>query len=176
LRHLLASLEMPAPNPCNLDTFLDVVSHYLQTPAVILMDEIGAGLASPDVDEPCWWGLRSLAGKYTGGNLAFVLTSHSPPAQLAQDHGKPSPFFNIFHTLELGPFTDVEARELIGSSPQPLDSADVAWVLDQSGRWPCLLQILCQTHLTALEEGQTGDAWREEGLRQIAPFRYLLAP
>jgi hypothetical protein len=176
LRHLLASLDMPAPDPCNLDTFLDVVSHYLQTPAVVLMDEIGAGLASPELDEPFWWGLRSLASNYTGGNLAFLLTSHSPPAQLAQDHGKPSPFFNIFHALELGPFTDAEARELIGSSPQSFDAVDEAWMMDQSGRWPCLLQILCQTRLTALEEGQTGDAWREEGLRQIAPFRYLLTP
>jgi len=174
LRHLLTGLNIPVPSPCNLDTFMDAVSYHLRTPAVILMDEIGAGLASPELDESFWWSLRSLVSHYTGGNLACLLTSHVPPARLADDCGKPSPFFNIFHTLELGPFTEAEARELIASSPRPFAPADVTWILDQSGHWPCLLQILCQIRLTALEEGQSGDAWREEGLRQIAPFRYLL--
>jgi hypothetical protein len=174
LRHLLTGLNIPALNPCHLDTFMDAVSHYLQRPAVILMDEIGAGLAAPELDEPFWWSLRSLVSHYTGGHLAFLLTSHSPPVQLAQDHGKPSPFFNIFHTLELGPFTGAEARELIASSPQPFPPADVAWILEQSGHWPCLLQILCQTRLIALEEERADDAWREESLRQITFFQYLL--
>jgi hypothetical protein len=174
LRHLLTSLNMPVPNPCNLETFMDVVSHYLQTPAVILMDEIGAGLASPELDEAFWWSLRSLVSHYTDGNLACLLTSHTSPAQQAQDHGKPSPFFNIFHTFELGPFTETEARELIASSPRPFAAPDVAWILGQSARWPCLLQILCQIRLTALEEGRTDHAWRTEGLQQLEPFRYLL--
>jgi hypothetical protein len=174
LRYLLTSLNLPVPTRCNLDNFMDVVSDHLKTPAVILMDEIGTGLASSELDEPFWWSLRSLVSHYTRGNLAFLLTSHDSPAQLAQDQGKPSPFFNIFHTLELGPLTDKEARELIASSPKTFASADVKWILDQSGRWPCLLQILCHTRLTALEEGQTDDAWREDGLRQVAPFQHLL--
>jgi hypothetical protein len=176
LRHLLTGLNMPTPTPCGLDAFMDVVSHHLQAPTVILLDEVGAGLAAKELGEPFWWSLRSLVSHYTDGQLAFMLTSHEPPSQLAQDYGKPSPFFNIFQTLELGPFTDEEARELISSSPHPFAPADVTWIVDQSGRWPCLLQILCQTRLTALEEDDTGNAWREEGLRQIAPFRYLLEP
>jgi DNA-binding SARP family transcriptional activator len=174
LSHLLTSLDLPVPEPCNLETFMDVVSRLLHAPAVILMDEIGAGLASPELDQSFWWSLRSLVSHQTDGNLAFVLTAHASPVQLAQDHGKPSPFFNIFHTLELGPFSDAEARELIGSSPRPFAAADVAWILDQSGRWPCLLQILCHVRLAALEAGETGDTWQEDGLRQMAPFRYLL--
>jgi hypothetical protein len=174
LRHILAGLDMPTPNPCDLDTFMDIVSHRLESPAVILMDEIGAGLASSELDEPFWWSLRSLVSHYTEGNLAFLLTSHHPPSQLAQDQGKPSPFFNIFQTLKLGPFSDAEARALIDNSPEPFALGEVDWILHQSGRWPCLLQILCQTRLAALEGGDTSDAWREEALRQIAPFRYLL--
>ena len=174
LRHLLTSLNMPVPSPCDLDVFMDIVSHHLKTPTVILMDEIGAGLVSSELDEPFWWSLRSLVCHHTDGNLAFILTSHTSPAQLAQDQGKPSPFFNIFHALELKPFTDTEARDLIASSPGPFSPADVDWILDQSGQWPCLLQILCQTRLTALEEGETDDVWQEDGLQQIAPFHYLL--
>jgi hypothetical protein len=174
LRHILAGLNLPVPNPCDLDTFMDVVSHQLEAPSVILMDEIGAGLTSPELDQAFWWSLRSLASHHTGGNLAFLLTSHGLPAQLAQDHGKPSPFFNIFQTYELGPFTEAEARELIASSPQPFTSSDAAWILEHSGLWPPLLQILCQARLVSLDESETSDAWRERGLRQMAPFEYLL--
>jgi hypothetical protein len=175
LSHLLTRLKMPVPDPCELDSFMDVVSHHLQTPAIILMDEIGAGLASPELDQQFWWSLRSLGSNYTDGKLGFLLTAHEAPAFLAHEHGKPSPFFNIFgHTLKLGPLNDTEARELIASSPRPFAPADVAWILDQSGLWPALLQILCDTRLTALEEGQPGETWREEGLRRIATYRYLL--
>ena len=33
-----------------------------------------------------------------------------------------------------------------------------------------LLQILCRERLIAFEENETDEEWREEGLRQIAPF------
>jgi hypothetical protein len=175
LRYLLTSLDMPVPDPCDLNSFMDVVSHHLQTPAIILLDEVGAGLASPELDQQFWWSLRSLGSNYTDGKLGFLLTAHEAPALLAHEYGKPSPFFNIFgHTLKLGPLSNTAARELVASSPRPFTPADVEWILVQSGLWPALLQILGDTRLTALEEGQTDDTWREEGLRRIAPFRYLL--
>jgi hypothetical protein len=139
------------------------------------MDEIGAGLASPELDQHFWWSLRSLGSNFSEGKLGFLLTAHELPALLADEFGKPSPFFNIFgHTLRLGPLTAPAARELIDSSPRPFASADRSWILAQSGRWPALLQILCDSRLRALDEGQTGTYWQAEGLRRIAPFRYLL--
>ncbi len=175
LRCLLTGFDMPIPDPCDLNNFIHTVSQHLQRPAVVLMDEIGAGLASPELDQEFWWSLRSLGSNYTGGKLGFLLTGHEAPPLLAHEYGKPSPFFNIFgHTLKLGPLDEAEARELIASSPRPFDPTDIEWILLQSGRWPALLQILCHTRLTALEEGQPGDAWQQEGLRRIAPFRYLL--
>jgi hypothetical protein len=76
LRYLLTSLNIPVPDPCDLNSFMDVVSHHLQTPAVVLMDEIGAGLASPELDQQFWWSLRSLGSNYTDGKLGFLLTAH----------------------------------------------------------------------------------------------------
>jgi len=175
LQHLIAGLELPMPTPCTLDTFMDTASQHLRAPSIILMDEIGAGLNSPELDEAFWWSLRSLVSHYTQGNLAFILAAHQSPAQLAADCGKPSPFFNIFHTLTLEPLTEAEARELIAGSPVPFAAPDVEWILAQSGGWPCLLQILCQARLNALETGASGDVWHEEGLQDIAPFAYLLA-
>lgn len=175
LRYLLSGLKLPVPDPCNLTNFLDTVSQHLQTPSMILMDEIGAGLASPELDQQFWWSLRALGGNYTEGKLGFLLTAHQTPALLANEHGKPSPFFNIFgHTLRLGPLSEAASRELIATSPHPFHQADVEWILTHSGRWPVLLQILCDTCLTALESGQSDNAWREEGLQRIAPLRYLL--
>lgn len=175
LRHLLAGLNIPAPATCSLNDFMDLVSEQLRRPAIILMDEIGAGLASPELDQQFWWSLRSLGSNYSEGRLAFVLTAHQVPALLAHEQGKPSPFFNIFgHTLTLGPLSDAEARELLANSPRPFAPDDIDWMLTHSGRWPALLQILGDTCLTALSEGRSGAAWREEGLRRIEPFSYLL--
>ena len=175
LRYLLTGLKLPPPDPCTLETFMDTVSRHLQTPAIILMDEIGAGLASPELDQQFWWSLRALGSNYSEGKIGFVLTAHEAPAFLARELGKPSPFFNIFgHTLTLGPLDEAAARELLACSPRPFAPAEIEWILTQSGCWPVLLQILGDTYLAALEDSQRGSTWREEGLRRIAPWQYLL--
>lgn len=175
-RHLLNGLGIETEEPLtDLYDFLDIISENLERPSVILMDEIGAGLASPELDQEFWWSLRSLGSNQTQGKLAFILTAKESPSQLADKHGKPSPFFNIFgHTLNLGPFSDDEARELIDNSPKPFTESDIEWIIAQSGCWPAPLQILCHTRLAALEHNQTDDDWKREGLQQIAPFRHLL--
>ncbi len=177
LHYLLVSLDLPVPHPCNLERCLDVVSRGLRTPTVILLDEIGVALQRyPELDDSFWEGLRALATNQVRGNLAFVLAAHEPPDQLAHHSDLGSPFFNIFgYTATLGPLTEPEARELIASSPVPFPPADVDWIVTQSRRWPLLLQILCRERLITLEEGESDDTWREEGLRQMAPFHHLLS-
>lgn len=174
LRYLLAELEIAAPEMCDLPTFIDTVSRNLRGPTVILMDEIDAALESPDLDLRFWWGLRSLSTNSAGGQLGFVIASHESPDLQARAVGKPSPFFNIFRRLDLGPLTEAAARELIASSPHPFSPADTEWILEQSGCWPALAQIFCNTLLLALEAGETGDTWVTEALYQAEPYRYLL--
>lgn len=74
----------------------------------------------------------------------------------------------------LGPFDDDEAGALLDSSPLPFSPADRAFMLERSGRWPILLQLLCRERLLSLQEGDASDAWRDEALRQMEPFRHLL--
>ncbi|MEZ4867316.1 MAG: toll/interleukin-1 receptor domain-containing protein [Caldilineaceae bacterium] len=176
LRYLLTSLDLPIPDPCNMDHFNEVISQNLRSPTIVLLDEIGVALQSyQEFDRAFWQNLRALATTQTRGNLAFVLAAHENPARLADDNNKSSPFFNIFgFTLTLGPLTDNEALDLIASSPLPFPDEDSAWILEQSARWPILLQALCRERLLALEDGETGDGWRAEGLRQMEPFRHLL--
>lgn len=175
LRHILIELDMPVPEPTDLVSFMEVVDNYLEIPTLILLDEIGAGLASPDLDEQFWWGLRSLGSNHAGGKLGFLFTAHQAPEDILVNDEKPSPFFNIFgHVLNLGPFTEAEALELIASSPQPFENKDIKWILAESDCWPVLLQILCHSRLTALEEDRHNNAWQKEALRRMKPYRYLL--
>jgi hypothetical protein len=154
---------------------MDVISHRVRTPTVILMDEIGAGLESPELDQQFWWSLRSLCSNLTDGNLAFILTAHDLPDRVADQYGKPSPFFNIIgHTLILGPLNPVEASELIESSPVPFPPGDADWIMEHSGRWPALIQILCYTRLLALDDGCTDNSWKEDGLSRMEPYLNLL--
>src|SRR5262249_59256735 len=122
-------LRLPIPEPCTLTAFMDVASGGLYDPAVIMLDEIGSALESPELDLKFWWSLRSLCTNQVSGHLAVLLASQQPPLQQARDYDKPSPFFNIFSRMDLGPLAEPAARELIASSPLPIAEAEAAWIL-----------------------------------------------
>ena len=174
LSHILENLQIKAPENCDLDNFMDVMSENLHNPTIILLDEIGVGLQRcPELDDEFWESLRSLATNHTGGNLAFILATHESPIELAHHTKHSSPFFNIFgYTATLGALNEEEARELIASSPIPFADDHVEWIIEQSQGVPLLLQILCRECLFHLEDGDTDD-WRKEGLQQIEPFNHL---
>lgn len=176
LSHLLVSMQLPIPEICDLDHFMEVVSGNIHRPTVILMDEVGVGLQRcPELDDSFWESLRALATNQTNGNLAFVLATPESPMDLAHSTGHSSPFFNIFgYTKTLGPLTEDNARELIDNSPLPFPEADIDWILEKSGGWPILLQRLCQEKLFSLEEEDISDDWKTEGLEQLSPFKHLL--
>jgi hypothetical protein len=174
-RYVLESLEMPVPHPLDLDHFIETVARHLRSPAIVLLDEMGAALERcPELDDAFWEALRALAATEVQGKLAFMLAADDSPDHLARRGNLSSPFFNIFaYVAPLGPLTESEARELIGSSPIPFSEHDIEWILAQSKRWPLLLQILCRECLVNLEEGGANVNWRKDGLRQIAAFKYL---
>jgi DNA-binding SARP family transcriptional activator len=176
LRHLLSQMNLPTPEPCTLETFMNTVADQMKGRTVILLDEIGVALGRyPELDEEFWESLRSLATNQVGGRLGFILASDSQPGELAAAHGLGSPFFNIFgYTAHLGPLPENEAHALIASSPRPFPTDDIAWIMQESGRWPILLQLLCRERLLAYEEGDTTTHWRTEAQQQMIPYRYLL--
>jgi hypothetical protein len=163
LRYLLTELNMPVPNPCDLAHFTDTVRSQLQKPTVILMDKIEVALQSPQLDYQFWWGIRALITTQTNGKIGLLVASHlSPPELIPQgSENKPSPLLNIVgDVVTLGPFADTEARELFQHTPLPFAEADIQWILETSERWPAQLQQLCDARLTALEEGETDEAWK----------------
>lgn len=178
MQYVLRGLNLAVPDSLTLERFLDLITAHFEAsrrPTVILMDDIGKGLASAELDQPFWWSLRSLSSIQANGNLAFILTSRALPSQLAEEHGKPSPFFNMFgHMLRVRPLSEQNAYELIANSPISFPATDIEWIINHSRRWPSLLQILCDTRLTALEEGDNSQEWKEEGLLRMTRFAHLL--
>lgn len=171
LRYLCEQLEIPVPEPCTLDRFLDAVSAGLQQPTVLLFDEIGSALQhAPELDDDFWESLRSL-GPQVGGKLGFVLASHVSPMELAHDSGHSSPFFNIFgYTATLGKWNDAEVRALVEHAPCAFEEEDIAWIIEHGRGWPIIIQTLCRERFHSL--GSDED-WREEALRQIAAYEAL---
>ncbi|WP_013321330.1 AAA family ATPase [Gloeothece verrucosa] len=176
LRHILEGLEISLSGDCNLDRFMDIVSSKLNTFSIILMDEIGTALDRySQLDDDFWSSLRSLGTNQTRGKLAFILAAHESPIELSKNTGHDSPFFNIFgYTTVLGALTETEALELINSSPISFAQEDIEWILERSQCHPFLLQILCREKLWSLEDGEIAEDWKEEGLREINPYLYLL--
>lgn len=177
LHYLLKALGITSEETVDLASFMELVSEHLHQPTIILLDEIGIGLQRcPDLDDMFWDSLRSLATHQTGGNLAFIISSRIPPTKLACNTGHSSPFFNIFgYATKLGALSDDEARELIAHSPIPFAAGDADWILEKSGGWPFLLQLLCTVRLIALENrDRDNNSWRAEGLEQIDAFQRVL--
>lgn len=173
LQYLLTQLDLSAPDPCSLEQFMDIVSYQIQQPTIILMDELGAALAAPELNDAFWDNLRSLANNYANGNLGYVVTAHTSLFDLTHTTAQSSPFFNIFRTFKLGPLEEQEARALIASSPRPFAPVDVEWILAESRLWPSLVQLFCKIRLAAGEE-EEAKIWQAECRREIERFHYLI--
>jgi hypothetical protein len=175
LSYLLARLGLPVPSPCSLSAFSETLSEGISTPTVVMMDEIGAGLGAEELGEEVWWHFRSLCGKETGGLLSFLIAGSGDLEQFRDKPGGPSAFLNIFtYRLALGPLSENEAVELIESSPRPFEAADTTWLLEQSGRWPALLQILCDARLSVFEGVLRESEWKAAAIERIRPYAHLL--
>ena len=168
LKHLLGGLGLTPLSDCTLIQFEELLSHAnLHCPTLILLDDIELALDSAELDQNFWWGLRAVQQNYSQGRFAFLMTSRRPPAQVAQDKGKPSPFFNIFgYQAALEGFFAEDIRELAQRSPQPFAADDVEWIIRHSDGIPYRVQEMCMACLLALEEG---GVWREQFLSPDLP-------
>lgn len=176
LRHLSATLCLPAEAGRELDSFIDAAMAAVRGPTLVLFDHLEAVLppsgAGDLVRDALWDGLRALTCNYTGGQLAFVGAAQRVPCAPCCPGDRAWSFFSLFRTLVLGPLSREEALALMTRSPLPFPEGEVEWLLHASGRWPRLLQIGCDHLLRALLDGQgrAAPGWREEALREMAPF------
>jgi transcriptional regulator with XRE-family HTH domain len=167
IHYILKKLNLCGSDIHVLTDFISMICDNLHQPTIILMDNIEAGLKSVELEQEFWNCMRHLGSNCASGQIGFLITSRQSLPQLEQlsmQLKKPSPFFNLFNQLELGPLTEAEARELIEYVPQRLSAADIDWILEQSQCYPYPLQILCEVRLNALK---TGGDWQKIGLERI---------
>lgn len=167
IHYLLKELNLCSSDIHVLTDFISVICDNLHQPTIILMDNIEAGLKSVELEQEFWNCMRHLGSNCANGQIGFLITSRQSLTQLEQlsmQLNKPSPFFNLFNQLELGPLTKAEALELLEYLPQRLSAADIDWILEQSQCYPYPLQILGEVWLNTLE---TGGDWQKIGLERI---------
>jgi class 3 adenylate cyclase len=147
---------------------------------ILLLDEFEVVTQNSNFDAKFFAFLRSLANRY---NVAYITTSRKPLQELC--HTKQisdSPFFNIFTTLHLGPFSLDEAMELIKVPSErvgvPLESYS-DFLMEIAGTFPFFLQIACSALFEYLQMGGELDQIGRDGvietfLEEAEPhFRYI---
>lgn len=161
-------LELSPENP--LEQFTEMVTEHLQTPTIILLDEVSAILERCPDEYPTefWEALRSLSTTgIESACLGFVISSPKHPKELnkllQQNKGLASEFFNIFgYAVKINSFTQNEATELLDSSPIPFSQEDKDFMLKYSQGKPSELQSLCRQRLDMLMNGEetTDTRWQ----------------
>jgi ABC-type polar amino acid transport system ATPase subunit len=172
LKNILKQLNLDVPEPCDLIHFSELLKEKLNKPTIILMDEMGAGLQAPELDECFWQHIKGLAENHH--KLGFVITAHEPIAKLATESNQGKSFSSIFADVSLKALTKDEARNLINSFSHSIAENDTVWILQNSDCHPALLQLICNERIYALEENDNSDTWKQEALQRIEPFLYLL--
>ncbi|HTP07689.1 MAG TPA: AAA-like domain-containing protein [Anaerolineae bacterium] len=112
---------------------------------VFLLDEFEKVTENPNFGTDFFYGLRSLAIQH---HLALVTSSRRELIELCHSEAiRSSPFFNIFSNINVGLFTEDEARELIDTS---LAGTDVGFsenitqmIFRVAGFHPYFLQAAC---------------------------------
>lgn len=139
---------------------------------ILLLDEFDRVTRNSSFDADFFAYLRFLAGHH---NIAYLASSDRDLQQLCHTQEiTDSPFFNIFSTLQLGPFEPEDALELIrrpsAGTPFPLEE-HTALILELGGLFPFFLQMACSAAFEVLvEKGECRPAQvRDRFLEEAQP-------
>lgn len=178
LDHILICLGITTPRLSGVDHFMELIVSHIQSPTVIIMDNIGTALRESTLrgqDETLpnslWDNMRALGSSYTHGNLAFVGSTRETPEKLAERYQYSSSFLNIFRPLELGQIDHEAACALLDSGAVPFPEEDRAWILEICSGWPGLLQIASDHCLESLRNPGEYRNWRSAAEREMERLR-----
>ena len=160
------------------DLFEDIGSDG--THVVLLLDEFEYVTQNPNFDADFFGGLRSLAIHY---NISLVPATRRELVELCHSEEiKGSPFFNIFATVVLKPFTSEETDTLIQNYAHTaginFSSKEVDFIRQVGGGYPFFVQMIGHYLTAGKEAGEKGKALLEfattEFNQQAEPhFSYL---
>jgi AAA+ ATPase superfamily predicted ATPase len=128
------------------------------THVVLLMDEFEYVTQNPNFDSDFFGGLRSLAIHY---NLSLVPATRRELVELCHsDEIKGSPFFNIFATVVLKPFSREETDQLINNYAETagiqFSSEENLFIHETGGGYPFFVQMIGHYLVAGREAGLNG--------------------
>jgi len=161
------------------DTFLRLIEKLDSNgyKVIFLLDEFESITMNESFGEGFFSFLRSIANNF---NCAYI-TSSSKELQKVCHTSKiaDSPFFNIFSTLHLYPFSKEEAEELIAVPSEKVGLSLSPYrdkIIEMAGFFPLFLQIACSSFFENLmySEGEISISEVEESFMEEARehFRY----
>lgn len=134
---------------------------------VILLDEFDAVTRNRNFTIEFFSFLRSLPNNYS---VSFIVTSARQLPEICHSREiAGSPFFNIFHKLNLGPFPPEEAVELIAAPSQAIGyslETYIDLILRIAGYFPFFLQMACSACMEFHQEHPEQDKLDEGLIRQ----------
>jgi hypothetical protein len=148
--------DLSLPDINDQEGFLDLVRRLetLKHRWVILLDEFEILTCNPDFGPEFFSFLRSAANRY---DVAYVTATGVQLGKLCHSHEiADSPFFNIFTSLRLGPFSDETARELITTLSKRAGlemEAHARTLMEKAGCLPMFLQMGCAAFVDCLIQG-----------------------
>jgi len=134
---------LPLPGIDSFRAFLDLIKAMGFHP-VLLLDEFESITGAARFDQNFFAFLRAQANS---GRISYITASRDSLDKVSHPEILGSPFFNIFSTHKLGPFTQEEAEALI-TIPSSLAGYtftpdEVAWVLKVAGNHPFFIHRAC---------------------------------
>jgi AAA+ ATPase superfamily predicted ATPase len=150
------------------------------THVVLLMDEFEYVTQNPNFNADFFGGLRSLAIHY---NLSLVTATRRELVELCHSEEiKGSPFFNIFATVVLKPFSPQETDTLIKKYTQTaeifLTNKEVDFIRQVGGGYPFFVQMIGHYLVAGKDDGLKGklllnDAIKEFNQQAEPHFSYI---
>ena len=145
LHHILQELGLPAPAEPTLERFYDLIQQEHEKKKiwpVFLMDEFEhLPERAAEFPDQFYESLRSLGNNNIVG---LVTASQSKLQDLASQGKLTSPFFNIFHQIDLKEFTDAETKTLLErgvQSDHPFTEYECSQIIKLAGNHPACLQL-----------------------------------
>lgn len=133
---------------------------------VLFLDDFGVVTSNAGYPLDFFSFMRSVANSH---DVGYLTTSSDQLQKLCHTQDvEESPFFNIFTTVTLEPFTDKAARAMVTEAAQAEGTAlddEVEWILELGGRHPYLLQVAAGL---AFEEKSAGTPLNRDSLASRA--------
>lgn len=166
--------EEPLAAP-SFDGFNGVVKKLMgeQRKLVLFLDDFGLITQNEGFPLDFFSFMRSIANS---NDVGYVTTSSAPLQQLCHTQDiEESPFFNIFTTVNLEPFSEAEARQMIAGPAdelgRPFDGESTEAILALGGGSPYLLQLSAHLAFEHAGDGRiTPDELAERAFGEARPF------